>query len=176
MTRRELRRLRTAATPAPTILTVCTGNICRSALASVLLQARLGSVRVLSAGTQALEGEGMPPEQQSIARGRGARAEDIAAHRAQQLVEPLVAESELVLAMTQEHRRYAMRLVPGQLHRIFTAREFARLAAQLSDAEVQRIADGAGADARDRLGAVVLAISARRGAGEPDEDVIDPYR
>src|SRR5690606_12746543 len=48
----------------PNILTVCTGNICRSPLAEAVLASRLADLdlRVHSAGTQALVGHGMPPE------------------------------------------------------------------------------------------------------------------
>ena len=45
------------------VLTVCTGNICRSPLAELILAASLSDipdVRVESAGTGALVGHGMP--------------------------------------------------------------------------------------------------------------------
>lgn len=160
----------------PGILFVCTGNICRSALAEVVLRSRLRGVELASAGTHALVGHGMPDEQHPIALARGAAAHDIAAHSAQQLNEPLVRNADLVLAMTGEHRRYAMTLVPGQLHRIFTALEFQRLAARLSDDEVQGLAARAGDRARPRLDAVITRIDQLRGAGDRDDDVIDPYR
>ena len=160
------------------ILTVCTGNICRSALAEVLLRTELepSGVVVHSAGTHALVGSGMPPEQQRIALGRGAAAEMVDAHRAQQLVEPLVADADLVIAMTKAHRRYAMRLVPAQLRRIFTAVEFAQLSAQLTDEQLAAIASSGGASQRERFDALVFALDARRSAGTDDEDIVDPYR
>lgn len=189
MTRREWRRrfaaelpVQIAADPmptgAPTILTVCTGNICRSPLAEVLLRARLEpyGVRVHSAGTFALAGHGMPRESKKAALLRGAHPDDVEAHRARHLREPLVMESDLVLGMTQEHRGFTVQLVPSRLHRVFSVLEFARLASMISDAEATRIADSAGADPRARLGAVVMAVSSRRGGAAEDADVVDPYR
>lgn len=162
----------------PTILTVCTGNICRSPLAEILLRARLAplGVRVHSAGTHALVGSGMPAEAQHVARARGAHEHDIAAHRARSLREPLVLESDLVLTMTQEQRGYTVRLIPSRMHRIFAAREFARAARQLPDAEIRRLATSGGEDPRARLGAVIMALAARRGSVGDDDDVLDPYR
>ncbi|MGB3377055.1 MAG: hypothetical protein WBA87_18175, partial [Microbacterium sp.] len=57
----------------PNILTVCTGNICRSALAESVLATRLTDldVRVHSAGTQALVGHGMPREARALAERNG---------------------------------------------------------------------------------------------------------
>jgi len=163
---------------APTILTVCTGNICRSPLAEVLLRARLESfgVRVHSAGTRAVVGSGMPEDAQLVARARNARPADIEAHRGRRLREPMVLESDLVLTMTQEQRGFTVQLVPSRLHRIFPVREFARAARTLDDAEIQRFAETGGSDPRARLGAVIMAIAGRRGSIRDDDDVLDPYR
>ncbi|MBS1673024.1 MAG: low molecular weight phosphatase family protein [Actinobacteria bacterium] len=162
---------------APTILTVCTGNICRSPLAEVLLRARLEAfgVRLHSAGTHALVGAGMPEEAQAVALSRHARPADTAAHRGRRLREPMVLESDLVLTMTQEQRGFAVKLVPNKLHRIFPVREFARAANGLPDAEIRRLAATGGDDPRARLGMVIMAISARRGPISDDDDVLDPY-
>ncbi|WP_292883880.1 MULTISPECIES: arsenate reductase/protein-tyrosine-phosphatase family protein [unclassified Microbacterium] len=163
---------------APTILTVCTGNICRSPLAEVLLRTRLEEfgVRVHSAGTHALVGAGMPEEAQAVALARHARPADVAAHRGRRLREQMLLESDLVLTMTQEQRGFAVQLVPSRLHRIFPAREFARAASGLPDAEVRRLAATGGDDPRARLGAVIMAIAGRRGSISDDDDVLDPYR
>ena len=57
------------------ILTVCSGNICRSPLAEQLLRVGLtdlAGVTVSSAGTIALVGEGMPAEAQALSVRYGA--------------------------------------------------------------------------------------------------------
>lgn len=156
---------------------MCTGNICRSALATVLMRGRLRDlpVTIFSAGTHAMVGEGLPAEQREIARGRGGSDSEIDAHAAQQLQEPHVLDATLVIGMAHDHRRYAMQLVPGHLKRIFTATEFARLAAGVDDSAVLD-AVGQATSPEARLLAAVEMIAARRAAGDDDPDVVDPYR
>jgi protein-tyrosine phosphatase len=90
------------------------------------------------------------------------------------LTEPLVAEADLVLAMTRRHRSDVLRLLPRASRRTFTLREAARLAPLVDPAELP---DG---PLEDRLRALVPALAARRGfvpVEDPaDDDVVDPYR
>jgi protein-tyrosine phosphatase len=180
-TRRERREARADA-GAPVILTVCTGNICRSPQAEVLLRARLRDldVRVHSAGTRALVDREMDPTAQELALHHGASPDDVAAHRARWLQEPLADDADLVLAMSREHRTAAVELSPRHLRHTFTVREFARLASSLSDEEIRRAADAAGSTPRERLAAAVVLVSGQRGLTAPaapqDDDVVDPYR
>ncbi|WP_424936260.1 MULTISPECIES: hypothetical protein [Bacteria] len=165
----------------PTILTVCTGNICRSPLAATLLATRLSdlAVQVGSAGTQALVGHGMPEPARRIALLHGADPDLVTDHEARLLTEPRLHEADLVLAMTGEHRTFALHLAPSGLRRTFAVREFARLAATLEDKTLHEIVEGAGSAPRARLEAVVTAVADQRGtspAAEGDEDVVDPYR
>ncbi|MDQ4214288.1 low molecular weight phosphatase family protein [Microbacterium capsulatum] len=165
----------------PTILTVCTGNICRSPMAEVLLRARLGGlgVRVHSAGTHGLTGEGMTDLAQEVAIAAGADPHDAAAHEARYLLDPLLAESDLILTMTREHRSHVVQMMPSLLRRAFTIREFARLASATGDDEIHAAMAGPGPDRRARLQALGRVLSDHRGMvpGFPeDDDVLDPYR
>lgn len=163
------------------ILTVCTGNICRSPLAEQLLRRELSSfldVSVRSAGTGALVGAGMPEEAQAVALRAGVA--DAAAHRARQLQAADLAEADLVLAMARDHRRSIVELTPAATRKAFTVRELARIAAEITDEELRDEVDGAlSADAA--LRSVVSLASSFRGIVPPPEaptdlDVIDPYR
>lgn len=164
----------------PNILTVCTGNICRSPLAEAVLASRLADLdlRVHSAGTQALVGHGMPAEALELAALHGVPSARAGSHTARLLTESLMHDADLVLTMTSRHSTDAVQLAPRRLHRTFTVREFARLAATLDDDVLLDVAHGA-PNARSRFNALVQAVSDQRGIAlraDGDEDVIDPYR
>ena len=164
----------------PNILTVCTGNICRSPLAETVLATRLADldIRVHSAGTQALVGHGMPSEARALAERNGVPAQRAAGHRARLLNEQLMDDADLVLTMTAQHSTSAVQLAPRRMHRTFAVREFARLASTLDDRVLRNIAQASG-NARSRFNALVQAVADQRGVAPRatgDEDVIDPYR
>lgn len=196
--RTELRRLREALSredvpltvpvsttsqtgPRGSILTVCTGNICRSAMAEVLLHAALRDLRVHvhSAGTHALVDHEMTEQARRLAIANGADAADAAAHRARRLNGPILQNADLILTMAREHRSYAVQLTPAVLHRTFTVREFARLAASLTDEQVRDSTSLVGSDPGARLRALARLVGGQRGIVLPtpdEDDVIDPYR
>ena len=162
-------------------MTVCTGNICRSPMAEVLLRSALSDlgVRVHSAGTHALVDEAMTEQALQLAVAHGADTIAAGEHRARLLTEPLLAETDLVLTMAREHRSHVVQTIPALLHRTFTVREFARLSATLTDDEVHRGVAAAGSDGGARLQALARVVGGQRGLvpAEPDnDDVIDPYR
>ncbi|WP_163167446.1 low molecular weight phosphatase family protein [Arthrobacter sp. Alg241-R88] len=116
--------------PAPVrILTVCTGNICRSPVAERLLQAGLnqvlpGAFEVASAGTRAMVGDPMQPISADIVRTFGGNSENFAAR---QLTPKILRGVDLVLTMTSGHRGEVLQLDASLLKRTFTIREFARM-------------------------------------------------
>lgn len=165
------------------ILTVCTGNICRSPLAEQLLRAGLANVdgvTISSAGTMAMVGEGMPAEARALSDRFG--APDAAAHAARQLDESLIRDADLVLGLAREHRRAVVELVAAATRKTFTLREFAHLAASVTDADLDESASPFGdGSLRRRLGEAVVAAASLRGVVVPfespdDADVVDPYR
>ena len=163
-----------------TILTVCSGNVCRSPLAELLLRnglASLPDVRVSSAGTIALVGEGMPDDGQAVARALGV---DPAGHRARLLVAEQVRGSGLVLAMAREHRSAVAELHPRAARRAFTLTEFANIARQVEDTDFDDVRARPLGDVAGRLAAVVDVAASLRGVvdhlDEEALDVRDPYR
>lgn len=165
------------------ILTVCTGNICRSPLAELLLRERLAGLggHIHSAGTYGLDQVPMTKEAQRLATLNGVPAEAAEAHRSEPLYESLLANPDLILVMTRDHRRQVLELAPSRMRAVFTLREFARLAAATTEDDLRTAADNAGTDPANRLRAVAAKIAAHRGIAAPpttpqDDDVIDPYR
>ncbi|MGY1681930.1 arsenate reductase/protein-tyrosine-phosphatase family protein [Geodermatophilus sp. SYSU D01176] len=166
------------ATPTSpfTVLFVCTGNVCRSALAERLgrayLRELLGeeaqAIRLVSGGTQAVSGSVMHPDSALVLRGLGGDAGDF---RAQHLRTALPAEADLVLAMTGRHRDAVLALAPGALARTFTLREAADLL-ELVPEDV----DLSGPDLAERARHLVTAMAAarRRRPVTPEDDVPDP--
>ncbi|KAA9084100.1 arsenate reductase/protein-tyrosine-phosphatase family protein [Microbacterium radiodurans] len=175
------------------ILTVCTGNICRSPLAAALLSTRLAGrgVTVRSAGTRGMADHPMTAETRRLADGLGVPGVVSDAHRARFLTEAHLGSPDLILAMSREHRRAVAELAPARARSVFTVREFARLAASIPDAALAQAADAAApADrpaaggesaATARLRGLLGALAGQRGlvlppADPADDDVIDPYR
>lgn len=86
------------------MLFVCYGNICRSPYAAEAFTRLIGGgppIRVASAGFVG-PGRSSPPEAQAVARTRGI---DLAGHRSQLITAPLLAEYDVVIVMSSDHRR-----------------------------------------------------------------------
>lgn len=115
-----------------TILSVCTGNICRSPMSERLLAARTRSAPVevvnVSAGTHGLTGYAMDPPSAQVLQELGG---DPDGHSARRVRAADVEAADLVLTASTEHRATLAQLAPGAFRRIFTMREFGRLAAGL---------------------------------------------
>ncbi|CAH0300341.1 Low molecular weight protein-tyrosine-phosphatase Etp [Arthrobacter sp. Bi83] len=173
--------------PAPVrILTVCTGNICRSPVAERLLQAGLdqvlpGGFEVRSAGTRAMVGDPVQPLSADIIRTFGGTADGFAAR---QLTGKILRRVDLVLTMTSAHRGEVLQLDASLLKRTFTIREFARMLDVLGEREnasekEQNDGDRLAANTKLWRKLPARAASVRHLALAPeaaDNDVVDPYR
>ncbi|MFU8945395.1 low molecular weight phosphatase family protein [Mycetocola zhadangensis] len=164
------------------ILTVCSGNICRSPIAEQMLRAGLrayDAVTVTSAGTVGLVGERMDERALNLAQSFGVT--DAAKHVARELSEQQIRDADVVFAMSREHRRAIVQLYPRASRYTFTMREFARIAAEISDADLTDAALLSPNDITGRFTVAVEATASLRGIVTPllnavDDDVVDPYR
>ena len=171
------------------ILTVCTGNICRSPVAERLLQAGLdqvlpGGFEVTSAGTRAMVGDPMQPLSGDIVRMFGGNPNGFVSR---QLTGKILRGVDLVLTMTSGHRGEVLQQDASLLKRTFTIREFARMLDVLDDS-----ADGSPTQAGTADGGSPLSANTAFWRGLParaaavrhlslpadsaDNDIIDPYR
>lgn len=106
------------------ILFVCTGNTCRSPLAEGLLrtmaeQAGL-SLDIRSAGVAAVDGVPVSKHSGDILREKGF-PESLSSRS---LTAELVAWAELILTMTEGHRRLVVQQYPQAVEKVFTLKEY----------------------------------------------------
>lgn len=156
------------------ILAVCTGNVHRSPLASVMferwaswyLPADLAQqVSAGSAGTRPPVGSAIGDLPRLIAEALGG---DPSAHRARRLTDELIAEADLVLAASHTHRDDLLTRMPSAMRRTFTLREAGRTAELLGPRAAPRTI----ADLRRTV--ADLADSRVPPISRDDDDIVDP--
>lgn len=155
------------AAPPLRILTVCTGNICRSAYAHHYLAAALAGPYpdrfvVESAGVGWFPDLTVTPELYAAAPDLSAR---LAGHRGRLLDAAMIRGADLVLAATVAHRQAVLAEVPAALKRTFVITEFSQL--------LDRLQLCPGPDPQAWRAAI--AEVARHRAGVKAADVEDPY-
>jgi len=97
---------RTSATRAPTVLMICTGNLCRSPMAEGFLRTRLvqeglaDRIQVRSSGTHGIDGS--PASAYAIVA-LHQMGIDIQGHRARTVTQQAIDDADLLLAMTHDH-------------------------------------------------------------------------
>ena len=164
-----------------TILTVCTANVCRSALAEALIRQwadahPAAGVSVSSAGVDAEPGLAMCPQAREFQK-------PAHPHAARRLESADLERADLVLVADRTHRAAAARLAPSTRPRLFTMTQAAGLA-ELVAATIRAGALPEGAPplpshATARLNWLIAEMDAARGtrAGLPEaaDDIDDDH-
>jgi protein-tyrosine-phosphatase len=87
-----------------TILSVCTGNSCRSVMAAGLLEDLLkgkGDYKIINAGTAAIKG--MPATSEAI-QVMSEQNIDVSGHRSSPLSDEMIKQADLILVMERRHK------------------------------------------------------------------------
>lgn len=141
----------------PSVLVVCTGNVCRSPFAELLLRDHLPRLEVTSRGVFALEGRGVEAQMAGELAARG-----ISPHgfRARQ-VEAADLEADLILTMSRRQRTHLLEEFPAAARKIGHFGHIPELAAASAENPSAPLPE-------------VVAAWTRRPV-PPDRDVPDPY-
>lgn len=157
------------------ILIVCTGNICRSPAAELLLTAEFADLAVTdrfsvsSAGTHAMTGWPISSPMDELLADRGISGDRFVARQA---TASMLAESDLILTATRQHRTWITATEPRTLRRAFTLTEFADAVRAHDDSDTEPAALVAWASAnRPTSERAVAPIRRGYAAG----DILDPY-
>jgi glycine hydroxymethyltransferase len=156
-----------------TVLLVCTGNICRSPMASgflsgLLLERGIDDVTVASCGVSAWEGSPPTPEAVAAMREQG---RDISGHVARRMSRRIVESADLIVGMSSEHRDAVRRIARPAASRTFTLKELVHLLDAVGPPPTDAPSD-------QLLRSAALRADALRDAYHDlqlkDEDVADP--
>ena len=152
----------TGVVEAPRVLFVCTGNICRSALAACYFgaQRQIAGVTVSSAGTHAMVGHVMDEPMADRARGLGL---DPSRHRSRQVTGRILNESDIVFTFGPEHYEWILANHPDAIDRVL---ELGRVGHALATLSRHRYLSW---DALSEL------VEERRPAETAEDWIEDPY-
>lgn len=108
------------------ILFVCTGNICRSAMAEYQLKEKIKDkkkkIEVASCGIQAYNGEPATNYTIQTLKEHGINGKN---HRATNVKDANIQEADLILCATQLHKKTMQRMFPEKQAQIYTMKEYA---------------------------------------------------
>lgn len=160
------------------VLSVCTGNICRSPVLEFILRGgfeELGwsDFHVGSAGLSAVVGAPIEPVQREFLHELGI---DSRAFRARQITTDHVRSAQLVLTMTREQRDEVVSRFPSGARKVFTLVEFHKLVTDEKFGELRSEIENSSAPSRYRKLVGELARHRTLVRLSEADDIDDPYR
>ncbi len=114
--------------PIKTILFVCTGNVCRSAMSEVMLRKMLNdngitNVKIVSRGTAANPSYQVPEIIVGLMRSEGI---DITSHRSRMLDEFIINLSDIILVMEEKHKKIILKYFKEAESKVWLLKEFVK--------------------------------------------------
>lgn len=107
------------------IMFVCTGNICRSAMADKMLAKKVEEenldIEVYSSGTFAENGDYPTSEAIEVMEEYGV---DLRTHRATNIRKSNIEEMDLILCATTNHKNMVLQLYPNLAGQVYTMKEY----------------------------------------------------
>ena len=108
------------------IMFICTGNICRSAMAHKMLEKQAKehnkNVEVYSCGIWAQNGDVPTYEGRTVMKEYGI---DLSTHRATNIRNSNIEEMDVILCATENHKRSVLSMYPKLKDKVFTMKEYA---------------------------------------------------
>ncbi len=104
------------------VIFVCTGNTCRSPMAEALLRKKNTDHNVSSAGLSVLFAAPAAENAKTIMQEYGC---DLSDHRSRQLTAEIVADADLILTMTEAHKKLVCAFFPDATDKTQTLGGFA---------------------------------------------------
>jgi len=108
------------------IMFICTGNICRSAMADVMLKKKVKDenkdIEVYSCGIFADQGDGSTREAIEVMKEYGI---DLSKHRATHIRNSNIEEMDVILCATTAHKNNVINMYPELEDKVYTMKEYA---------------------------------------------------
>lgn len=109
------------------IMFICTGNICRSAMAHKMLEKRIkesnkNDIKVYSCGVYAEDGNIPTYEGITVMKDYGI---DLSSHRATNIYSSNIEDMDVILCATTSHKNNVNNMYPELKNKVFTMKEYA---------------------------------------------------
>lgn len=110
------------------IMFICTGNICRSAMAHHLFEKKISdknikNIEVYSSGIYAENNDVSTYEAKEVMKEYNV---DLSIHRATNIRSSNIKEMDLILCMTENHKKELIYIYPELKEKIYTLKEYVR--------------------------------------------------
>ena len=122
------------------LMYICTGNICRSAMAHIMMKEEIknrgleNEIEVYSCGTFAEDGDHASFNAIETMEYYGL---DLRLHRATNIRNSKIEEMDLILCATKEHKRFVLQMYPNLKDKVFTMKEYAHSGINDDDLDIK---------------------------------------